>query len=339
VACDRLGTVAGSAAVLLALALAPGSAPRVLLAVVAVGAAAALALSPRFFRGYVGALAQSLRTGVPVLEARAVVEPTTLLTMASLHLEPPSDARSEAPTPVSADPLVQAISDLRSGDPERVRRVAGVRDPDPALVPHLVPLLARDGLFETVAPVVRRLARRCTGQLVDTLLDPEAEAVVRRRVARILKGVPTQRAAEGLLAGLGDARFDIRYRCGQALARVCAQGAVVAVPGEVVVAAAAREAARAGDSARHLQHVFTLLSIVLDREALDIAHRALLATDERLRGTALEYLDNVLPPAVRGTLWPHLGASAPAQTGRSREDIRDDLLRSAASVTPARPPR
>jgi hypothetical protein len=105
---------------------------------------------------------------------------------------------------------------------------------------------------------------------------------------------------------------------------------------EAIVPRAARAAAEAGESSRHLDHVFTLLSVVLDRDALDVARRALRSGDGPLRGTALEYLDNVVPPAVRGALWPHLGAPVPASSGRSPDEVRDDLLRSAVSTSPLR---
>ena len=57
--------------------------------------------------------------------------------------------------------------------------------------------------------------------------------------------------------------------------------------------------------------------------------------DPSLRGTALEYLENVLPPAVWAGLWPWLGAR-PTATGRTLDEMRDDLLRSTASLVEAR---
>ena len=48
-----------------------------------------------------------------------------------------------------------------------------------------------------------------------------------------------------------------------------------------------------------LAHVFTLLSLVQPAEPLQIAYRGLLTGDENLRGTALEYLEGTLPPAIR----------------------------------------
>ena len=48
------------------------------------------------------------------------------------------------------------------------------------------------------------------------------------------------------------------------------------------------------------------LSLVLPADPVQAALRGLHADDENLRGTALEYLDGVLPPAIRARLWPSL---------------------------------
>jgi hypothetical protein len=52
--------------------------------------------------------------------------------------------------------------------------------------------------------------------------------------------------------------------------------------------------------------VFTLLALVLPADPVQVAFRGLQADDANLRGTALEYLDGVLPPAIRARLWPSL---------------------------------
>src|SRR5262245_6438064 len=335
VACDRLGAAAGSGAVILVLLLAPAAATYVLLLVVAAGALAGLALTPRFQRGYVGALASSLRSGAGGMELEAIIDPNTLLTLASIQAErsavsQPAPGSQAGSTPES--PLLRDIADLDSDDPARIRRVTAVPEIDPRLVGHLIRLLARDGLYEPVAGALRRASGRCTGQLVDALLDPGLPSVVRRRIARVLKEVPSQRAADGLLLGLEDARFDIRYRSAQALGRIRARRPEIALSRERVLQAAAREAERAGDSPRHLEHVFSVLALVLDREPLEIAARALGGSDPALRGTALEYLDNVLPPTVREKLWPHLASGRRQGSGRSVDEVRDDLLRSTTSL-------
>src|SRR5262249_62339696 len=71
--------------------------------------------------------------------------------------------------------------------------------------------------------------------------------------------------------------------------------------GVPLVAAFVRD--RAGQS---LAHVFPLLSLVLPREPLQIAFRSLHTDDQYLQGTALEYLEGVLPPTIRQPLWRYL---------------------------------
>jgi len=88
---------------------------------------------------------------------------------------------------------------------------------------------------------------------------------------------------------------------------------------------------RAGQS---LAHVFTLLSLVLPTVPLQVAYKGLQTDDSALRGTALEYLEGVLPRDIRDRLWPFLGDSVvrrPA-SARSREQVLDELLRSNESI-------
>jgi ATP:ADP antiporter, AAA family len=86
---------------------------------------------------------------------------------------------------------------------------------------------------------------------------------------------------------------------------------------------------RAGES---LAHVFTLLSLVLPREPLQLAFRGLQTDDEHLRGTALEYLDSVLPATIRQRLWPFLEHRPSRHSARSREEAIAALLRSHKSI-------
>jgi len=90
---------------------------------------------------------------------------------------------------------------------------------------------------------------------------------------------------------------------------------------------------------RSLEHVFTLLGLALDPETVSLSFRALRSDDPNLRGTALEYLENVLPPEIRRHLWPHIARGAPraarSREGagtRHREAIVEDLLRSAEAI-------
>ena len=87
---------------------------------------------------------------------------------------------------------------------------------------------------------------------------------------------------------------------------------------------------RAGQS---LAHVFTLLSLVLPRQPLQIAFRSLHSDDAYLRGTALEYLDGVLPPAIRQGLWPFLVRSRVRSSKHPRTTVIANLLKSSPSMT------
>jgi hypothetical protein len=216
-----------------------------------------------------------------------------------------------------------------------VRAVLGSGLPlPPELIPLVIPLLGRDDVFTEAVAALRRVGARCTGQLLDTLLDPGEDPVVRRRVPRVLKAVPTQRAVDGLLIALRDERFDVRYRSAQALLGLRKRDASLSVPEAQAIAAARRELAASRPTTRGLDHVVALLSLALPGEPLRVALRAWRSGDRGLRGTALEYLQNLLPPALWSSLWPWLGSPA-EPSGRTLDEVRDDLLRSTRSWTVA----
>ena len=60
--------------------------------------------------------------------------------------------------------------------------------------------------------------------------------------------------------------------------------------------------------------MFTLLTLTLDPDAVHLSMQALLSHDENLRGTALEYLENVLPADLYGDLLQHLDAREEGHT-------------------------
>lgn len=335
VGADRLGSLAGSVLVMLAL-LVPARATLLLLLGASALAMLTLVLTRRVQEGYVAALADSLRAGTVDLDPGEAVDPTTRAMMART----PSGVPPAAGQPVGEAgaalvqepaPWLEAAAALRSGDRDRIRRTLREHELTPELVAPVIALLARDDLFTDTVTALRRVGGRYTGQLVDVLLDPQQDPVVRRRVPRVLKGVPSQRAAEGLLAALGDARFDVRYRSAQTLIRLRQGQPPVVIPPAEAFAAALRELSGGPSSPHGLDHVFRLLSLGLPGEPVTMALRAWRTGESALRGTALEYLQNVLPPTLAAALWPWLGAP-PSGTGRTLEEIRDDLLRSTAAA-------
>jgi AAA family ATP:ADP antiporter len=340
VGADRLGTIAGSAVVMMILLLPAPGATRMLLLLASALATASLVLTRRLQKGYVSALAESLRAGTVRLDPVDVVDMTTRATLAVADAQKRPLTAEPGEEPPAADAggesWLDAAAVLRSGDRGRIRGVL-TREAvlEPALVSLVVPLLARDELFTEAVAALRRIATRCTGQLLDVLLDPEQDPVVRRRVPRVLKAAPTQRAVDGLLAALRDERFDVRYRSAQALLRLRQRDGSLLISAPDAFSAAQRELTLSRASPRGLEHVFGLLSLGVPGEPLAVALRAWRTDDRSLRGTALEYLQNVLPAAVWSCLWPWLG-SRPAATGRTLDEMRDDLLRSTATWEMAR---
>jgi len=360
VGCDRFGDILGCGGIALVLALAPGAPLAALFGSCAALAAATLLVVRQLRGGYVASLEQGLRDGMLDRGELDRGEITTQITLAHV-------LGGAAPTPVTpgGPDLAALAQDLASPDPARVRAALSASSPlDPAFVAQAIRLLAREDVARDAARALLPVATRHVGQLVDALLDPASELHVRYRVPRILASCPLPRAVDGLTSGLADTRFDVRYACGRALARLLEPPSRLVVDRDRILEVVLREARHerrvwdsqraleqlpdAGEDAyvdaflrdragRSLEHVFTLLSLVLPREPLRIAFRGLLAGDPILRGRALEYLENVLPPDVREELWPHLEPDwprgrAPDRPASDREQVLDDLLRSNASI-------
>jgi hypothetical protein len=175
----------------------------------------------------------------------------------------------------------------------------------------------------------------------------------------VLVASPTERALDGLFRGLDDARFEVRYRCGRAVVRLLELNPQLGVSEDRVYAAVIREVAvdrgvweshRLLDTTeddwspvvdevlseranRSLEHVFTVLSLVLPRQPLKIAFRGLHTNDMMLRGTALEYLETALREDLREALWPFLEDNRPKRReSRPTNEILENLLHSQHSI-------
>jgi ATP:ADP antiporter, AAA family len=361
VAVDRLGTVLGSAITLVLAAFLPNP-TGALLALAAGLALVATTICRRVAKGYVAALETNLRVGaVPVplaedasgmtlnvtrtalgLDRKALLEEIQTLRGESApaaapapEAEPPPDSETE---PGAPDLLLQSVTDLRSGSKERIRSLLGRPEGlEMELVGHVIPLLVRRDVAADALRALRPLAPRITGQLVDVLLDGTSEPTLRRRVARILKSSPTPRSIEGLLLGLADPEASVRHECGKVLGAIKAAEPSLALRLEPVFEAVQRELGPSDTSAGGkvaLDHVFALLSLVLETEPVLISLQALRGGNKNLRGTALEYLDNVLPRPVRDALWPRLGAAVRvAGSARASQEVERELIESMSGMT------
>ena len=376
---DRVGTMIGGGLTLAVIGLAAGASTLVLGVVTLALWVLGVIVARRLQAGYVEALAQSLRSGALRLEERDVLDATTRRTLAETmtgvdrravlrqieRMRGASTLDGTAPAPldpasVAVIGAVDVLSALASSDPE-IRR-AGLRQARPLpleLVGHVIALLSDDAVALDALHALRSVAARSTGQLVDALVDREQPDVVRRRIPKALRACSSQRAADGLVLGLGDPTFEVRYECALALAKMTRVDPAIRLPRDVILESARREVevgrpdwdARRqspdsldrdvsvfttlqGDRAdRGLEHVFTVLSLVLDREPLVLAFRALGLDDPTLRGTALEYLENVLPTMVRAGLWPYLDDRREVKPPpRPERQVLQELMRSVDAL-------
>lgn len=372
VAFDRLGDAVGGGLVRLVALLTPAAQSSAILSIGMIGSAAAILLSSRLNRGYIHTLENSLLNHAAGVDLSGADDRTTRTLMLdamipdSLNVETRATDRVDTPSrqisvrAAPLDPEVQDILRLRSRDRDQIVEVLHREDGlSAALVPHAIPLLAWGAVSADAVFALRKIAEDRVGQLVDALIDPNQDFSVRRRLARVFSVCVSQRAADGLLVGLDDPRFDVRCQCGRSLASIVEKNPRVQIDRERIFAVVMQEVAvgrpvwesrrlladvdpgetdsalddfvrdRAGES---LAHVFTLLSLVLPREPLQMAFRSLNTDDEQLQGTALEYLEGVLPPPIRQRLWPFLEIGPVKRTARPHHEVISELLRSHVSI-------
>ncbi len=385
---DRIGTIAAAGLVMLFLAISVEGAATYLLVVVIVLGVLMLPVVYRLHAGYVTALEHGLRDGATKL---------ALPSLSGSHEQPDEDLQRERL--IQRVELLRPRHTTSSDEPgaqvpERPRHVGPaslvIHEPRALLDPRdwfvgevaevarqlrelpletttpvtgfLILLLAHDRLHTAALEALRRAAPVATGQLIDALIDPEMDFVVRRRIPSALSACTSQRAADGLLLGIGDERFEVRYACGRALMKLStanpgivisrqkivqsilievdrkAPGAALpefeADPSELEEASALVDNVLAQDRVdRTLEHVFTILGLHLEREPMRMAYRALRHPDVRHRGTALEYLQTILPHDLRDAVWPLVGELAPLPAARSAREILADLLRATVVQT------
>jgi len=315
--------------------------------------------SPRLSAGDGGlSMGISPDPGAPVTRRRGTVGDR----LGAAQAAHPAGALQKVATalPAGDESSAHDLSDLESTDVQRVRRVLSLDRPlGRTMVAFAILRLADKELHDLAMRALRRTGPLITGQLADALSDPSVDSDIRRRVPRLLSECPTPQVAEALLQGAEDARFEVRYECGRALLKITKKNPRIVIPRDRVIGIVKVELsldrqvwesqpspAFDDDGSepvlfdrllrdrldRSLEHVFNLLALNLDRGSLAIAFRAIHTVDQRLRGTALEYLEAVLPHEIRDAVWPYLGEERPMRRSRDVSEILADLERSAAMV-------
>jgi len=374
VAFDKLGDALGAGVIRLVLAFGVSAmiGNRLLMFAAVILGVLSLLLTMRLSGGYVATLEKSLLNQAADLDFididERITRATMMQTLGTVDLRairvanpiPEQPVAVPAAVGTQAESLVIRLSDLQAETTTVVRNALGGEKPlDPLLIPAAIRLLARDDVSEDAVAALRKSAAETVGQLTDALLNPDADFAVRRRIPRVLAYNSSARSVEGLMRGLDDLRFEVRFSCGRALSRICASDPTLSPPAESVYAATLHEIATAkrlfeapkvldryddhADSTRddaswhstdiRLEHIFRLLSLCLPRELLHIAFQALHTNDDYLQGTALEYLESILPSGIRENLLQFLEAShRPAANPRSADHIARELMQSRAQI-------
>ena len=342
VSADGLGKAGGAALIVLLTRLDPFYTFVAVNMAAVVAAGSELAVARRLRARYLSALEGGLkRQGEDLQQAAPRFDFTVAASMVGLDaasirraLDDVSEQKAHAPPD---DPVVAAIATLRSGDRSRILHVLRAPPSDPLLVGALVPLLANRDILKQVVTALTAFGPRATGQLVDALLDSATPEIVRRRLPFVLKSCVSSRARDGLVQALATSSFEVRLRCGRALLALTDKHPELAVAPQAVLETVERELTGGNDAAALREHVFNLLALVLEREPVNIAALAFDSGDMYLRGTALEYLETVLPSGIFAALLPRLSAvPAPVLHQRGAAVVRAELLDAAATFRVSR---
>jgi hypothetical protein len=314
---DRAGDALGGALIRVVMLFGPAAQSSTILGLAMAGSVAAVIAAARLHGWYVVTLEgslmrqgrgrgrpamadESIRHRVAGLHGRQRPTHLRLLDTAAATTTRIPSSGDENQTRAALDPDLRDIQALRSRDRRQAIEVlCRERGLSGALIHHAIPLLGVNALADHALFALCKVAEEHVGELTDALLDPTTEPVVRRRLARVFAVCVSQRAADALLAALEDGRFDVRFQAARSLAAIRGKNPRVTVDRERVHAAVLRAAH--GDQ---LAYVFELLALVLPAEPLHAAFHGLHADDPQLRGTALEYLEGVLPSSLRQRLWP-----------------------------------
>ncbi len=364
VTCDRAGEALGAIIVQVLLFTSLVFLTGELLGAAVILAAGTLWFGRRLDRLYLGVVEQQLVRHADLTPG--ILGTETAWTIVDLPVAPPAVEPAETKThktvvmnaPRKEDPRVRLFAELRSGDRPRVEAaLAKLTRPDRTQVAQVIELLAWDDLVGSARKVLAQVAPSHVGLLVDVLLDPATDFAVRRRIPRILGTLSSSRALDGLIHGLDDTRFEVRYQCGRAIDRMVAKDPKLTVDAGHMMELVERElsvplqvwqghrlidqpdrdedpVAQDPTDLRHrnLEHVFSLLVTVLPREPLQVALRGIRSSNSGLRGLALEYLESVLPPPILARLWQVVDVPPRTALERSSPEQALEQLRVSAEM-------
>lgn len=338
-----------------------GTAPALLLhapsALVVVSSALAVLLSLRAQRGYVTELEASLREGTsndilpdPDDARRLLTLGTTMnadrermiAQIAQLRQAKVEPRPSTPPIePLPNEPVEQLVSALRilvGRDIRALRELLSGAPLDPRLAAFVIPHLAHEALAKPAVEALRAMGPAALGVLSEAMHSTVLPVVVRRRIPHVLRSARGERVVHALFGALTCAGIEVRYRAALALSEVTRDDRSLLPEPAQVYALVLNEVARGPLDRAVIDHVFALLALTLHRGSLELARQGVLSEDRKLRGTALEYLESLLPETVRTPLVAALAELAGLRDPSEKLanlDLLGELQRSFRSDLPA----
>jgi len=310
-----------------------------------------LLLALRARQGYVEELEASLRAGTVSVEAVEHEDPAARLTLSATSRGIDRDklreqidrARAErtmragaAPSPEPGAELPenqQVLQDVRvllSSDLAALGALLARPLLDTRLAGFVVPHLASEQLAKPALTALRAMGPDVLGLLADAMLSGQQPLAVRRRVPHVLRALRGARVVSALTRALSADVLEVRYRAALALFEVTRDERALLPEAKDVFALALAEVERGPLSQEASDHVFALLALCITRGSLELVRQGLKTEDRKLRGTALEYLESLLPESVRAPLVQALAQRPEARSGqlRSETQLLDELKRS-----------
>jgi AAA family ATP:ADP antiporter len=318
-----------------------------------------LLLALRARQGYVSELEASLRAGTVSVESVEIEDPAARLTLSATSLGIDRDklreqierARAERAAKQGADAsaavgeesaeaqqVLQDVRTLLGSDIAAIRTLLSRTALDPRLAAFTVPHLASEQLAKPSLTALRAMGPDVMGLLADVMLSSHQPLAVRRRVPHVLRALRGARVASALTRALSADALEVRYRAALALLEVTRDERQLLPDPKDVFALALAEIERGPLSQEASDHLFALLALATTRGSLELVRQGLKTDDRKLRGTALEYLESLLPEGVRAPLVRALSLRPEPRTPgnlRSETQLLDELKRSIATdLTP-----
>jgi AAA family ATP:ADP antiporter len=202
---------------------------------------------------------------------------------------------------------------------------------DRHLVEDVVGLLGNPALAAEAVEAVVKVGDRVVGALRDHLLDPAVSLEVRREIPNALMRIGTPAAQRALTESLLQADTALRFRIISSLNKLRDSHPDLKLDEQVVEMVLAAEilghyrsyqilgtldgvldpdspvvAALRQSMDQEVERIFRLMDLLFPGKDLHSAYFGLRSTNAMLRANAIEFLDNVLKPQLKGLLLPLL---------------------------------